>query len=101
MADYLVPLTPEPQRFSIALAGKTYTLVVRWFAAPEGGWHVDMEDTATGTPLLAGIPLVAGCNLLEQYAHMEFGGELWVTGDLPPSLENLGSGVDVVFSTYA
>lgn len=63
---YVIPLTPEPQRFSIVLAGRELLLAVRWMDAPEGGWLLDMAD-AEGVPLVSGIPLVAGCDLLEPY----------------------------------
>ena len=54
---YVIPLTPEPQRFSIVLAGRELLLAVRWMDAPEGGWLLDMAD-AEGVPLVSGIPLV-------------------------------------------
>ena len=47
---YVIPLTPEPQRFSIVLAGRELLLAVRWMDAPEGGWLLDMAD-AEGVPL--------------------------------------------------
>ena len=56
---YVIPLTPEPQRFSIVLAGRELLLAVRWMDAPEGGWLLDMAD-AEGVPLVSGIPLAAG-----------------------------------------
>ena len=43
---YVIPLTPEPQRFSIVLAGRELLLAVRWMDAPEGGWLLDMADAA-------------------------------------------------------
>jgi hypothetical protein len=97
MRAYVIPLTPEPQSFGIVLGGREYRLTVRWFEAPEGGWHLDISEPDGAAPLVVGIPLAAGCDLLEQYAYMEFGGELWIDGELPPNLENLGAGVDLVF----
>ena len=44
-----------------------------------------------------GIPLVTGCDLLEQYAYLEFGGELWVEGEMPATPDNLGTEVELVF----
>ena len=49
---YVIPLTPEPQRFSIVLAGRELLLAVRWMDAPEGGWLLDMAD-AEGVPLVS------------------------------------------------
>lgn len=119
-AYYTIPLTPLPQSFGITLAGKEYRLTVRWFSAPEqadaggarsgasgdslparqdilGTWTLDIEEPECAAPILMGVPLVTGCDLLEQYAYLEFGGELWVEGELPPTLENLGTGVELVF----
>ena len=76
---YVIPLTPEPQRFSIVLAGRELLLAVRWMDAPEGGWLLDMAD-AEGVPLVSGIPLVAGCDLLEPYAYLGLGGALLLSG---------------------
>lgn len=96
-AYYAIPLKAEPQSFGITLAGKEYRLTVRWFDAPEAGWTLDIEEPDKAAPIIMGIPLVTGCDLLEQHSHLEFGGELWVEGELPPTLENLGSGVELVF----
>ena len=87
---YVIPLTPEPQRFSIVLAGRELLLAVRWMDAPEGGWLLDMA-------LVSGIPLVAGCDLLEPYAYLGLGGALLLSGDEPPSPDTLGRGVDLLF----
>ena len=94
---YTIPLKPEPQSFGITLAGKEYRLTVRWFDAPETGWTLDIEEPEKAAPIITGIPLVAGADLLEQYDYLEFGGELWVEGELPPTLENLGTEVELVF----
>ncbi|MCL1939532.1 MAG: hypothetical protein FWG04_02590 [Desulfovibrionaceae bacterium] len=96
-ACYTIPLNPAPQSFGITLAGKEYRLTVRWFDAPEAGWVLDIEEPDRAALIVMGIPLVAGCDLLEQYSYMEFGGELWVEGELPPTLENLGVETELVF----
>ena len=93
-AYYAIPLIAEQQSFGITLAGKEYRLTVRWFDAPEAGWTLDIEEPDKAAPIVMGVPLVTGCDLLE---HLEFGGELWMEGELPPSLENLGSDVELVF----
>ena len=81
---YVIPLTPEPQRFSIVLAGRELLLAVRWMDAPEGGWLLDMAD-AEGVPLVSGIP------------YLGLGGALLLSGDEPPSPDTLGRGVDLLF----
>lgn len=96
---YEIPLQAAPQSLQIALAGITYTLQVR-YDYTFGAWILDIED-ATGSPLLMGIPLVTGCDLLEQYAYMEFGGALYVQtdGDVDalPTPSNLGSNSHLYF----
>ena len=99
MTAYVIPLRPEPQSFSLALAGKEYRLTVRWRDAAEGGWLLDIQSAENSAPILMGLPLVAGCDLLRPFAYLNFGGELRVDGDLPPAFENLGAGVDVLFVT--
>lgn len=96
-AYYTIPLTPEPQSFGITLAGKEYRLTVRWFDAPEAGWTLDIEEPEKAAFIVMGIPLVTGADLLEQFRYLEFSGELWVEGELPPTLENLGTDVELVF----
>lgn len=93
MATYEIPLTATPQKFSVDLSGTTYQLTVKYHDVEMGGWVVDIAD-ASGNALVNGIPLVTGCNLLEQYAYLEFGGKLMVQTsndpDAVPTWGNLG-----------
>lgn len=93
MAVYEIPLSPTPQSFSIALGGATYRVTVKYHNVDMGGWVIDIADAA-GSPLVNGIPLVTGCDLLGQYAYLGFSGELRVqTSNAPdavPTWENLG-----------
>lgn len=97
MRVYTVPLSPLPQSFGIVMAGKEYRLTVRWFDAPEGGWTLDIAEPDNAAPIVSGIPLVTGIDLLWSYAYLDWGGGLWVDAELPPTLENLGADVDVIF----
>lgn len=97
MAIWTIPLTPEPQSFGITLAGRELRLTVRWLQASEGGWLLDLYEPETAAPIVCGIPLVTGCDLLAPYAYLELGGALWLDGDEPPDLDNLGVGVELCF----
>lgn len=104
MALYEIPLTPEPQSFGISLAGRELRLAVRWVetlcADAPGGWLLDIFDAPDDlAPLVCGIPLVAGCDLLRPYAYLELGGSLMLSGDMPPTLSDLGEGVLLLFET--
>lgn len=89
---YEVPLSPEAQTFAIALGGTTYTLTLRWNAAASA-WVLDIADAARA-PILSGLLLVTGLDLLGQYGYLGFGGMLIVqtdhAPDVVPTLDNLG-----------
>lgn len=92
---YEIPLSPQAQTFSIPLNAVTYNLTLMWRSKDGiGGWVLDIAD-ASNNPLVTGIPLVTGCDLLGQYAYLGFGGGLWVLTDgsptAVPTYSNLGS----------
>ena len=88
-----IPTSPEPQRFLITLsAGQTYQLVTQYRDAPEAGWTLGIGEP-NGTPIISGIPLVTGVNLLAQYQHLIVG-SLFVLSDVEtwavPGFADLG-----------
>lgn len=89
---YEIPLTAEAQQFTIAMVGKSYWLVVRW-CPPALAWTLDIND-ADRNPLVTGLHLVTGADLLAQFGYLGFGGELRVQTDhdldTPPTATNLG-----------
>lgn len=95
MASYFeVPLQSQPQTMTIQLSGVTYTLTFNYRNTNQGGWFLDIGDS-NNKPILQGVPLVTGANLLAQYAYLGFTGALWVqTADNPdavPTFSNLGT----------
>lgn len=103
MANYFeIPLSPEPQRFTITLGGVDYRLTVQYRKAGGAGWVLDIAD-ASNQPLISGLPLVTGVDLLAQYRHLQFGGRLWVQGaenpDDVPTYDDLGIGSHVFWVT--
>ncbi len=98
---YEIPLSPMPQQLSIALAGVTYNLNVYW-CDPAQCWMLDIADS-TETPILTGIPIVTGADLLEPYAYLNFGGQLQVQTDQDtfavPTYDNLGVNGHLYFVT--
>ncbi|WP_443193608.1 phage baseplate plug family protein [Mycetohabitans sp. B46] len=70
--------------------------------ASGAGWILDIAD-ASDSPLVNGIPLVMGVDLLEQHRHLGFTGSLWVQGaehpDDVPTFEDLGLGTHVFWVT--
>ncbi|WP_065494709.1 hypothetical protein [Burkholderia sp. CCA53] len=100
MQIYEMPLSADVQTFNISLSGTIYrlTLVYRGPA----GWVLDIAD-ASDNPLVSGIPLVTGVDLLAQYKYLGFQGRLWVQGaenpDDVPTFEDLGIGSKVYWVT--
>lgn len=98
MTTYLeIPLTAnENQRLQVTLNGATYTMVARWNGVSKC-WILDIYDAAGTAPILRGVPLITGADLLAQYAYLELGGMLIAltiaVGHPPeevPTFENMG-----------
>lgn len=93
---YLVPLSGIPETFAITLGGVSYTFTVQYRNDPggNGGWVLDIGD-ASNDPIISGIPLVTGADLLEQYGYLSFSGALYVQTaqdpDATPTFTNLGT----------
>lgn len=72
-----IPLTPDNQQFDISINNVDYKMRLIW---RESGWFLDLQNS-DGEEIIAGIPLVTGVNLLEQYAYLQPGFGLWVLSD--------------------
>lgn len=96
-----IQLTPNAQKFLITLASVQYRLTLIYRTATEGGWFLDISDSSD-TPILHGIPLVTGADLLEPYPDLNFGGSLYVTTDgdpiAVPTFDNLGTASHLYFA---
>lgn len=99
---YTIPLSPQPQILSVRLSGITYTLTVQYRNTPMGGWVMDIGDS-NNNPIVQGIPLVTGANLLAKYGYLGFVGGIFVqTQDDPdavPTFTNLGTDGEVYYVT--
>lgn len=99
---YRIPLVAKAQQINIFLAGNEYTIVCKW--NEQIGWVLDITDTATQSILVACLPVVTGCNLLQQYTHLDIGGQLIAAtvggDDTPPTYENLGSESGLFFTVF-
>jgi hypothetical protein len=95
-----VPLVPSPQILQVQLGSRSYSLRLRFLDTGMGGWIMDI-NTVNGTPILCGIPLVTGCNLLEQFGYEHIDVILFVYTDgnfsAIPNYSNLGIDSHLVF----
>lgn len=92
MTPYEIPLSPEAQKFRIKLGGNDLLLRVYWSIAG-ACWMLDIFDS-TEAPIVEGITIVTGVDLLTQEKHQELGGALIAQTDYDPdavpSFTNLG-----------
>lgn len=92
MNIYRVPLRAGPQELSIALSGVIYQMRLR-YNERTNLWVLDLADE-NGNMLIRNIPMVTGCNLLEQYHHLGFKGVLVAVNDFtdtdaPPDFDQI------------
>lgn len=79
-----VPTKPaQAQRFQVQLGQQTYTLRVVWNTV-SSCWVMDIAD-AEDVPIVQGIPLITGADLLEQYGYLGIPGRLIVQTDNDPN----------------
>ena len=94
MSVYEIPLAPTPQQLSVLFpSGTVYVFRLIFQFTPNPCWLLDIND-ANDNPLVLGIPLVTGADLLAQYGYLGFGCAMYcyTDGDLGavPTLANLG-----------
>lgn len=101
MPAFIIPTTPTNQIFSVSLANVTYNIRMLWSNIGQY-WVVDISD-ANGVPLVQGIPLVAGADLLQQFRYLGIGGALvaqsTVSTNNDPSFTDLGTVSQLYFVT--
>lgn len=102
MATWEFPLLPQAQQMQIQLGEIDYSIRFGWCDSPDGGWFIDIADVA-GNPIIQGLPLTAGENILQQFDYLGLPGEIRVQTDgnplVEPSYANLGSNGQVLFIT--
>lgn len=96
---YIVPLTTSPnQTFTSTIPIDNSKITFKFFLrynTEATCWMMDLSDSS-GTSILSSIPLVCGCNLLEQYSYLNIGSayiykvDTTLTSDRPDDT-NLGS----------
>jgi len=97
-----IPLSSISQQFLITLVGKQYYFKV-WWNNEISTWILDIL-LSDKTPLVRGIPLITGADLLGQYEYLGIGGNLFVCSNTEspddlPTFSNLGTDSKLYFST--
>ncbi|CDG20696.1 conserved protein of unknown function [Xenorhabdus poinarii G6] len=68
-----IPLRAENQQFDIQLGGINYRMQLQWRDC--AGWILDIMHP-NSEPIVTGIPLVFGVDILEQHSYLSFNGSL-------------------------
>jgi hypothetical protein len=97
MASFEIPLSGANQTFAIVLNGVSYVLRLIFCQTTDSSacWLLDISDQ-NSNPIVCGVPLVTGADLLEQYAYLNFGFILYCFSDgtlssAIPTFANLGT----------
>lgn len=91
-----IPLSSANQTLAIVLNGIPYILRLIFCQTtdPSACWLLDINDQ-NGVPIVCGIPLVTGADLLEQYQYLNFGFILYCFSDFSnsaiPTFADLGT----------
>lgn len=81
---YEIPITPStPQSFTVSLNGGTYNISLNWNSSAQC-WIMDIGDQSNN-PLVQGIPLITGADLLAQLEYIGIGGNMIVQTDNDPT----------------
>lgn len=101
MSAFPLPASATAQSFFIQLDNISYKITLRWNAVAVC-WVMDIADFEE-EPMVQGIPIVTGTDLLAPYAYLGIGGGIVAltegNPDAVPTFENLGNGGDVFFVT--
>lgn len=93
MTAYEIPLKSEAQIFNVTLNNVVYTFGLRWNTF-SGVWTLDIGDQ-NDNPIVQGLSLITGTDLLDPYSYLNFGFKLEVQTDfntfVAPTYTNLGS----------
>jgi len=93
---FQIPLAQGPQSFAVPLGGATYRMRLWWGDSDEPAWYLDVATDAD-VPLVRGVPLLPGADLLSQHRHLGVAGELYVVADGPITYDSLGTSTRLYF----
>jgi hypothetical protein len=122
---YEIPTSSDPQTFSIQLAGVTYNMHLTYHEANAenqfelvgfdsstntlidtntiSSWILDIFDS-DNNPVVLGLPLIPGIDLLYQYQYLNLGGSLVVSTEAStnsvPTFAGLGESSHLYFVTF-
>lgn len=73
-----VPLVPHAQKVRVAIGGIFYTLHLKYNSVCDC-WMMDINDTSDAIPIVHGVAVVTGTDLMGQFRYLGIGGGLPMT----------------------
>lgn len=102
MNIFRIPVVNTNQQFNITLSGKNLLITCNWNQELPA-WVISIQDANTKDYLIAGVALVTGCNLFQQFYYTGVTGFLvaYTNGDPGqiPTFESLGNESQVFYIT--
>jgi hypothetical protein len=98
---YSLPVKPYPVKFRTMVNDTDYWFATQYREADEAGWVLDILN-ANENPLIMGIALVSGLDLMWQYHHMALDFSLVMScreNRGTPTYESLGSQDELLLVT--
>lgn len=96
---YQIPFSAQAQTFRITLGTLDYQLTQRFSTAAQA-WVLDVDD-ADGNPLVHGLLLITGADLLSQFKHLGIPGQMIVqtdgSVDTVPDYQSMGASGHVYY----
>jgi hypothetical protein len=96
----IIPFSSRPEKFSITLNDRQLIIAVNWNVRI---WEITISDVLSQITLVAGLPLVTGCDILEQYEYLGLGGIMFISQDSgskdTPTFYNLGKDCNLFFNS--
>lgn len=101
MTIFEIPLRSRAQKIKTEINGLEYGMFFRWNKA-SNCWIMDISNS-DDTPLLSGVPLITGADLLEQFEYLGLGVKMvaLTIGDIDavPTFDNAGVEGKLFFAT--
>ncbi|MGH8709742.1 MAG: phage baseplate plug family protein [Burkholderiales bacterium] len=102
MAEFRLPFSGIAEQIEVSLGGNPYLLRITWNAEMLT-WVLDINDGITLAPLIFGLAVVAGVDLVAQHPHFDFKGALIVYTDgaefESPTFATLGNISNIYYVT--
>lgn len=100
---FSVPLRSGTQQFVVSLGTISVMMRLIWRSASGGGWFIDIYESDGLTPILCGLPVRCGQNMLSQYQYLGLGRMVALIdgqAERDPSYDDMGSNLQLYWTPW-